>query len=188
MSTAHWHSNHKKISSASIARFWENYIALLTRRKIKAIAHRYYVRHVENFIDTHSNLRLAQHSPEIIESYFLDQGRQHRLEDWQWFQRVHALEILFKEIVKAPWAQSFSWSYWQHSGRSLDSSHPTVARNSIRVKAQVILHKEELSSVPTKETLTQLIEALRASIRGHHYSIRTEKTYVDWVNRFVLVK
>jgi hypothetical protein len=29
------------------------------------------------------------------------------------------------------------------------------------------------------------LDAVRARIRVRHYSIRTEKTYVDWIRRFV---
>jgi phage-related protein len=32
-----------------------------------------------------------------------------------------------------------------------------------------------------------LLNQVRAAIRLRHYSIRTEKTYVDWIKRFIYV-
>jgi len=32
----------------------------------------------------------------------------------------------------------------------------------------------------------KLLEQVRESIRTKHYSYRTEKTYVDWIKRFIL--
>jgi len=41
----------------------------------------------------------------------------------------------------------------------------------------------ENSSKPTEK---RLLEQVRDAIRAKHYSERTEKTYIDWIRRFII--
>jgi len=167
--------------TTSISRFWDCYIEQLNKRTIKRSCQRWYVNHVEQLIAAHPELRLAQHTSVSIEAYLHSLGRQHSLKDWQWAQHVSALNILFCDLLQASWAKTFDWSFWQNSGRSLEASHPTIARESIPVRAIGI------SACSHNNTdHAALIDSLRATIRAQHYSIRTEKSYVDWVQRFLL--
>jgi hypothetical protein len=175
------------ISSASL--FWDCYIEQLNKRAIKRSCQRWYVNHVEQLIAAHveqliaahPELRLAQYTSATIEAYLHSLGRQHSLKDWQWAQHVSALNILFCDLLQASWAKTFDWSFWQNSGRSLEASHPTIARESIPVRAIGIS-----AGSHNNTDHASLIDSLRATIRAQYYSIRTEKSYVGWVQRFLL--
>jgi len=89
----------------------------------------WYVKHAEDYIKSHSNIRLAQHSESTVTEYLEKLGRNTRLTDWQFKQAVDALKILFIDMVHASWANSFSWRDWIDSATELPVSHPTIARN-----------------------------------------------------------
>jgi len=117
------------MTDLSASLFWDNYISKTKAYKIKSRAVRWHVRHAENYIKAHANLRLAQHSAPQMERYLRGKGRNSYLEDWQYKQMVVALKILFVEMVKTPWAREFPWDDWAVSADSLPNSHATVARD-----------------------------------------------------------
>jgi integron integrase len=47
------------------------------------------------------------------------------------------------------------------------------------------LNPRDSSPCPTKPA-TKLLDQLRSELRVRHYSIRTEKSYVDWIKRFIV--
>jgi len=96
----------------SVSRFWDNFIEKTISYKVNPKVVRWYVRHVEAYIDAHPDLRLSQHSPLKTEQYFREKGRNPHLQDWQFRQMVEALKILFIEVVKTPWARDFPWGDW----------------------------------------------------------------------------
>ncbi len=52
---------------------------------------RWYVRHAERYIKAFPEQRLATHTPQILEQYLQEKGRNSRLKGWQYRQLVTAL-------------------------------------------------------------------------------------------------
>ena len=52
---------------------------------------RWHVRHAEQYIKAFPEQRLATHTPQILEQYLQEKGRNPRLKDWQYRQLVTAL-------------------------------------------------------------------------------------------------
>lgn len=113
----------------SIARFWDKYIYKTISYNVPRKFMRWYVKRAEDYIKAHPSVQLAQHSPKHVESYLRDLGRNQRLSDWQFKQAVEALRILFVEMVKPAWAESFQWDFWLDSATQLPNSHATIARD-----------------------------------------------------------
>ncbi len=90
------------MDNPSVSRFWDNYIYKTKIYNINPKVARWYVRHAEEYIKAHPNRRLDQHTPQEIEAYLREKGRNPSLDDWQFRQIVDALKILFVEMVKAP--------------------------------------------------------------------------------------
>jgi len=172
--------------------FWDNYISKTKAYKIKPAAVRWHVRHAENYIKAHVNLRLAQHSAPQMEKYLREKGRNSYLEDWQYKQMVMALKILFVEMVKTSWASEFAWDNWAVAADSLPNSHATVARDyqSIEIDQKEALDfgAAESGSALYKRVFKHYPEHIRAfivQIRVRHYSIRTERAYLSWILRYI---
>jgi integron integrase len=190
------------METQKISQFWEKYIEKLKPYQVKPDVVRWYVRHAEHYIKSFPEQRLTTHSPQMVEGYLQDKGRNSRLTDWQFRQLVTALRVLFADLVKAPWAESFAWQFWFDSSQELPSSHATVARDYEDTVGQ-----SDKSDYPTSEgkgnqnatyqkphdglvakvksQYPLYIERLIAEIRLRQYSIRTEQAYMSWFARFV---
>ncbi len=158
-------------------RFWDRYIHLLTTNKVKPNTHRWYVRHVERLISSRPQIRIANHTATSIEEYFEELGRNTQLGDWQFAQNVSALRILFCDLLSLGWASSFRWQYWVSSARSIDENHATLARECKPLASAGKPHPSTPSS--------SLLNDLRNILRSKNYAIRTEKSYCEWVSRFL---
>jgi integron integrase len=167
------------MEKAAESRFWDRYIEILRQAKVAEQSHRWYVVRVERYIAAHSTLRLRLHTPSTLDAYLADAGRDASLPGWRFRQLVHALQLLFTQLVKLAWVQQFDWEYWLASARELAKNHPTVARHNspIAVTPPPALHDAPAGS--------DWRERLIAEIRRRHYSIRTEEAYVNWVRRYV---
>ena len=171
------------MSIQSEARFWDRYIEFLTKFQIKAAHRPWYVRHVERFIAKTKGVMLGEHDAKSVAAYLEGLGRLDTVKTWQFTQHIEALEILYNELLAAPWARSFAWQYWKNAALSLDSNHPTLAREANPVE---LTFTETNTSPLSAVTLdhTSVVNELRVAIRAKNYSIRTERTYIEWVLRF----
>jgi len=102
---------------------------------------------------------------------------------------VRALQILFVEMVKAPWAANFPWQDWIDNARELAPTHATVARDYDQTpKPSNISGSDQPPRVGQgkrfKQRFPHHVERIVAEIRVRQYSIRTEQSYLGWLERF----
>lgn len=168
------------MEKADVSRFWDRYIRVLTEASVPEGARRWYVKHVERYIAAHPQVRLRGHSASMLDEYLVRTGRNAALKGWHLTQNVHALELLFKRIVKTPWANEFNWEYRKASARELEARHPTLARHNSPMSVSAPPPKEP-SGEETRDWRARLV----AEIRRRNYSIRTEEAYVHWAQRFL---
>ena len=160
-------------------RFWNNYLALLVDHDVKSSMYPWYVRHCEHFIRANEETRLKQHSASTVSRYLSGLVQADDRKPWQKKQRIDALKILF-ESIHAPLYRQVDWEHWKASCNDLPSDHDTHYRTNHP------LHTREIASVaapgsPDQQAIEDIVDRLRIAIRRKNYSIRTEKTYVDWV-------
>ena len=118
---------------------------------------------------------MRHRSPQDIEAFLADLGKQASIKDWQLRQAGHALKILY---------ESFLPDYVPQR----TTKPATVTENEKRTMGTVLRQDafRDLAIPGEVERLfSPLINALKTEIRTRHYSIRTETAYVDWVRRFI---
>ena len=108
-------------------RFWERYIKSLNDQGINQPADRWHVVWAERYIRAFPGLRLADHTGETVSGYLETVGRQRDLKPWQYRQAIVAIRNLFS-VVKPEWFGEFDWDYRLGSAPTLETDHPTVAR------------------------------------------------------------
>ena len=173
----------------SASRFWDKYILKTTAYNVPEGARRWYVRHVEDFIKAQSGRRLMTLTAGDIENYLKKKGRSETLADWQFRQVVDALRILFTEIVTPVWANAFDWAGWRDGARELPADHATLARSAGNDDKNSNLPADRSNDKGVnqfKQRFPDLHTRFIAVVRSLQYSIRTEKTYLHWIARFVL--
>jgi len=167
------------VEKAAESRFWGRYIQVLCAAKVPEPQQRWYVMRVERYIGAHSSLRLRLHTINTVDQYFTAAGQDASLPGWRFRQLVHALQLLFTQLLKPSWACAFDWEYWLASARALEENHPTLARHNSPVQV----------APPPPATNVQgsadWRERLIGELRRRNYSIRTEEAYVHWAQRFL---
>lgn len=165
-------------TSALSGSLWKRYIERVRARGVKPPADRWHVIRAEQYAATLRNKDLADSTPEDVTQYLQAAGTRSDIADWQFRQVVNALQVLLGDVLELEWAQSFDWSYWRDSAQKLEKNHPTTARQAA---------PKEPDSAPTekrKGTDEDLLEQVKAEIRRRAYSIRTEDSYLQWIQRF----
>lgn len=177
----------------SVSRFWDKFIIKTKDYGAKPKEERWFVRHAEDYIKAHGNIRLSQHSPQDVENYLKVKGRNSRIEGWQFKQIVRAIELLFTDMVYAGWAKTFPWEDWGSQATSLPDNHATVARDyqpiDLESINQSLLDKSSKNNGLFQQVFSKYpvhIQNLITKIRVMHYSVRTEKAYLGWFLRYVV--
>ena len=112
---------------------------------------------------------LSSLSQDEIEQYLAAQ-LQKRLESWQKIQLIEAIQLLLIEAVDIRTARFVDWGYWceQVIDSNLLPDNQPLKQRSAGVNSAWLFE------------LTQKIQA-------KNYSIRTEKTYLNWVKQFSIL-
>jgi hypothetical protein len=133
-------------------RFWNQYIEALRKRGVNKTVERWHVLRAERYIKAFSESRLAHHTANDVKAHFDQISREKKLKPWQFYQLVHAIQILFVDIVHSKWSGEFNWDYWLASAKELESDHPTVVRDNSKL-AQQYENKNDFSTVKLKKTV-----------------------------------
>ena len=160
-------------------RFWNNYITVLHERNIPSSKYHWYVRHCEQFIQSYTEIRLRGHTRETLSKYLSATLQNPNLHDYTKLQIIDAISALFL-TVRSPLYNQIDWDYWKMSCKSLETDHDTVARNNFQLKKY---SNQQLDSAShhNSEDIKKVIYVIRT--KG--FSIRTEKTYIHWISRFL---
>ncbi|ODB93201.1 hypothetical protein A3194_00410 [Candidatus Thiodiazotropha endoloripes] len=153
---------------------------MLKRFRIPAKSIPWYRRHVEAFMADHPNTRLRSHSAKSIIDWLERIGREPQINAWQYRQKVDALRILYGHCLRQPWCSEFDWDRWLNGARALESDHVTVARTVEMIEKSVEDPKNHLA-----RTFPDLYRRFLVAMRLPDYSINTEKSYLNWINRFL---
>ncbi|WP_081593487.1 integron integrase [Thauera linaloolentis] len=166
-------SNH----SDTVARFWRKYRFTLTESGVKPSAVQWYARHAEAYVKAADGQRLATHSVATVESWLGELGRVDGMATWQFTQAVDAVRHLLT-MAGAPAATEMDWAFWREGGRTLGASHPTIARTMSSPPTLPAENGADASQQPPGDRLV-------AVIRQRNYSIRTERAYLGWLERYL---
>lgn len=161
---------------------WQKYFDSLLARNVAEKARPWFTRHLQAFFEELKKQGVDSDSieSEYVAEYLASRSRDESLQDWQFKQCVEALEIYFDDVLRPPWSTKFDWGFWSNASRTLPSDHATVARASDRMASA----RRGTGSISVHSRFRPLIERLVEIIRVRQFSIRTEQTYVHWVERF----
>lgn len=166
-------------------RFWERYRNAVISQGVKPTAVRWHAVRAERFIAAFPGRRLAEIGAEDIARYLTRQGQKSSVQGWQFRQTVDAIRILYS-IVKPEWAAPPDWEFWRDSARALEAQHATTAREFAPVSPEDYAQRVgETRFTPLIHKHLDLFARLASAIRTRGMAVRTEKTYLGWVCRFL---
>ncbi len=166
----------------AVRRFWHNYFSILEKFAVSPRVRPWYRKHVEAYIHASRERRLADHTPEDIDRYLADKGRQNGVQEWQFRQIADALHLLFCELLSSPWADDYNWARWRAFARALAPDHATLSRQFVR--GQLSAPSSSPLIIRFREHVGVHYAAFVATLRVRQMAERTEQTYEHWLARF----
>jgi integron integrase len=165
--------------------FWERYVKAVQDSGVPEYQQRWYVIRAKEFLRANAATRLKNQNPEKVKRYLQGLGRKSKLQDWQFVQIVHALEILFAQVIRAEWAKDVDWEYFKQAAKTLTPRHPTLRRESDSLVRHYQGRHDSWSKQRDHSRQSDILDRVRTEIRRRNYSIRTEDTYLMWIQRFL---
>lgn len=175
----------KGLDQELVSRFWDNYINTLVDQEVKESVRRWYVKRVEQYIQHYPDERLRTHSARHVVDFFTEIGREGQLTDWQFRQSVDAIRILFCCLLQSELCKTVDWKYWLDASRRLSPAHVTLAREVVPEKSAEG-YSANNSNKEASVLFSAVLPRLVAEIRQRGYSIRTERSYEQWLRRFLV--
>ncbi len=159
---------------------WQQYFRLLSKNNVPEKAHRYYVKHVEDLLRETDQTPLLNLRRDVVEAFLQKRVDNPLMADWQLRQCIEAIRLLLVDLAHAPVCAEIDWDAWRLGARSLSAEHATLAREQSvgRIVAREVEKRGLFDQQP-------VLEQLVVEIRARHYSIRTEKAYLNWAVRFL---
>ena len=165
--------------------FWNCYISQLYNKPVKPGSERWYVIHVERYVKSIPELKLKYHTAKNVLHYITVIGGNKSLKPWQFCQQIEALEILFCDVLKTSWSRKIDWEYWYSSAKTLETSHPSIARAAEQENITIPSEFSHYSLKQIKQEHHAIFKKVLNEIRRRHYSYRTEQTYIQWIARYI---
>ncbi|MCX7010593.1 MAG: integron integrase [Kiritimatiellaeota bacterium] len=153
----------KQVNGEKAQKFWAAYQACVEAHHVPPERSGHYVRWVQEFVGFLPAKKLRVRSASDIEA-FLRHLESRDCADWQIKQAAYALRLLYEQFLP---------NYHPAEG-----SPTTKASDTAQVQDRIIAGEAERRQGP-------LLENLRQVIRERHYALTTERTYLEWVRRFL---
>ncbi len=177
--------NFKKSSAA--ARIWDDRWARfamgLSSRGVDPARHEFCRIWVRKFLAFIKPRKFEEAVKEDVEGFvvrLLEDGKA----GWQLDQAVLALRVMFEEVDPRRWATPWTVEVPAEVKDGLGNGRAAeLPRGPVGDKARFDGRTDE-GDVPEK--YGAFMEQVRESLRLARYSYRTEKTYLDWVRRFIV--
>ncbi len=167
---------------------WQRYEAALVTERVSAKKAEWYVKRAQKFVEATRGVPLEEQSAEDVKAYLSKVVITWDLEDWQYFQVVESLRILFK-VVGTKWASEFPWASWHQPESRCQtelrrySGEEEVPRAT--VGGEDVPFKDKMKGHKVADLYGAELDKMRETIRAQHYSIRTEQSYQSWIERFI---
>jgi integron integrase len=167
----------------SVDRFWDNYLIILKKNAIPKNSIPWYRKHAEAYIKVNKSTPLSNQTGQDIDCYLNAKGRLPELKEWQFRQIADAIRLLFTELIQPQWSESYDWFQWRAFARELEPDHPTLMRDADPDSLVAPSSNQHILRFRTKYAETHL--AFVKTIRVRQMAVKTEKTYEQWIARFL---
>jgi hypothetical protein len=165
----------------------DKFNALALRRGVKETHLNWCFIRIEQFTRFNRGKEPAACTDKDIERYMMWLAKRPRIARWQIRQASVALAILCRDILQLPWAAKRDWSKLPPSpGRDLvDPIEPDLLPSVTGGPDGGTFIDSAREPIRQGSWEWTALERLRAELRVRHYSYRTEKTYIQWAERFL---
>ena len=155
--------------------FLEEYKKFIVEQGVKDGHSRWYLYWVEQFSLYLKDVPLHECTADDVRKFTDHLKTGSKAEAWQIAQAKNALRLMLKEFLRLPWT----------TGRDNDGNDRSAGSTSTALISPANLFKDKVHIDGLNEEYRTVLKMLQSEIRVRHYSICTEKTYDQWIRRFI---
>ena len=164
--------------------FWQRYCEQLIDMNHAGKEGSYLTKWAQRFVYSLEGVRLKAVTQALVRGWIEDLDRNEDFEDWQLHQALKAVQILMEKMVDSADRPQIDWDELESLCEELKPEHATLARTQ---SAAAIVEKSLSKADCRLDTeAAGALRKLREVIRLRNMAIRTEKTYADWVERYLV--
>ncbi len=153
--------------------FWEAYRGCTEENRVRPDRSPFYVKWAKGFAGFIPEKPLKDRSREDIEAFLADLAKRPGIADWQVRQAEYALKILYEIFLP------------NYHPEKKTPAKTAPKQTDKEPKAKPYGFRDRVIPGEVERKFSSLVEAIKTAIRTRHYSYRTEKSYLDWVRRFI---
>ena len=157
-----------------VNRFWNQFRDLVIQSGVSDSYADWYVKWGQKFALSIKGKPLRQRTVEDIQRFLINISNKKGVQRWQVEQARESLKLLYNIHLKLPIpiheAPTFNSTKNEYKA--------SLTNGNFR---DTLAHKDEILNL-----YRDLFEKIRKEIRYRHYSIRTEKSYIDWIVRYLI--
>jgi integron integrase len=156
--------------------FWDEYRSVVLSRGIPEKKTEWYVKWAQRFAYSIHSVPLHSRTSSHVTAFLIGLQKMDNIKIWQMEQATSALKILCQEFLQLSWSMN-----WQSliidsiAARTHQQKHPNIAS-----------FRDSLSSCNVDGHNATVLKCLKTEIRTRHYALSTERTYDEWVRRFIV--
>lgn len=159
---------------------WKVYEKLVADCGVPVNQRQWYVRWVEKFSQGHLK-RLGGFTPSMVNEFLRRLAEGENREQWQVEQAASALRILAQKLLKLAWAERWNELVELPNGLKV----PVAAGDAVPPAAGQSALDQALVGKRLHEIRGKLLALVHNASRLRHYSVRTERSYAGWIERFL---
>ncbi|MFQ5688155.1 MAG: phage integrase N-terminal SAM-like domain-containing protein [Candidatus Scalindua sp.] len=171
----------RKHVSSSDRNFWSYYINVLIKNGIPEKKLKWYVNWITQFTRFMNQKPLEQCTAKDV-NCFLNKHREENRETWQVEQATNALRFMYRDFLQVSRALLRSDSAYKNNGAISDELQSGRFSQS---QPYNMIFRDDAFTKEIESKYKELFNRLRAEIRTRHYSLSTEKSYAQWLRRFL---
>ena len=158
----------------NVKNFWGSYRRAVIASGVPEKNAEWYVRWARKFSRAIKGKSLQERSAADIRRFLMEFGMQDGIQPWQVQQAEDSLIFLYDAYLKTGLKL-----------KKLRPLGPTPAPLSFHPHQQTNFRDQMLPRAELDARYKKLFDRLKSTMRVRHYSIRTERTYEQWIRRFL---
>ena len=164
--------------------FWQRYCERLIDLGHTGKGGSYLTKWAQQFVYSLDGVRLKAVTQELIRCWVEDLDRNGDLELWQLHQALKSVEILMDERGGSAGCPPVDWDELGSLCEELGAEHATLART--QSAAEIVEKSLSKADCRLDAEAAGALRKLREVIRQRNMAIRTERTYADWTERYLI--
>lgn len=168
--------------SFEIDEFWKKYLDAVLKNSVPLSRADWYLKWAQQFARSAPG-PLRSRTAEQIKAFLDNLSSRPNIKEWQTEQASDALRILYLDVLNCEFA--LTWPPSLASSAANADGAGEIARDVPEYGNARQSFRDEAPAKQIEVMHNKVFQRLRTEIHLRHYSLRTERTYEQWVRRFI---